>query len=44
MAWRAQAKPAEPTPKPLFKPINELTMKEYMDAENVTYTGRRETL
>lgn len=34
MAWREQVKPDAAEPKPLFKPINELTMDEYMKSAN----------
>ena len=43
MAWRAESAPDEPEPKPLFKPINEITMSEWIEADEPV-PGRRETL
>jgi phage terminase large subunit len=43
MAWRTEAKPTDEPAKPLFKPLNEITMDEWMKADEVV-AGRRETL
>lgn len=43
MAWRAEAKPDQPEAKPLFKPLNEMTMDEWMQVDRVM-PGRREAL
>jgi phage terminase large subunit len=43
MAWRTESKAAAADPKPVLKPISELTMDEWMEAERVAL-GRRETL
>jgi hypothetical protein len=43
MAWRAEAKPVDEKPKPIFKQINEMTMDEWMATEHKG-AGRREVL
>ena len=42
-AWQAPMKPVEEKSPPLFKPMNEITMDEWMQADEVV-AGRRETL
>jgi hypothetical protein len=43
MAWRAEAKPDKPEPKPLFKQIDEITMAEWHEMDKVR-PGQREAL
>lgn len=43
MAWRAELPAHAEVPKPLFKPMNEITMDEWMKASDPV-AGRRETL